>query len=54
MKKRRNTFTTRVLLSLVTDVVANAAQAERMLVQVTALANEHDIRMPTRDEVEGM
>ena len=51
MKKPRNTITTRILLSLVTDTVALKAHAERILVQTAVLAAEHGVRVPTPEEV---
>jgi hypothetical protein len=42
-------FTQRVLMSLAVDVQAHMETAERMLMQIEALAKEHGVAMPKLD-----
>jgi hypothetical protein len=46
MKKPEEAFAKRVLLSLVVDVTEMRETAERLHVQIGALAKEHGIKMP--------
>jgi hypothetical protein len=45
-----STFTQRVLMSLIVDVMYLAKDFERMKVQVMALARENGVRIPDLDD----
>lgn len=49
IKEAEADFTTRVLMSLVVDMRAHVETADRLRIQIEALAKEHGVAIPTDD-----